>query len=89
MSCDSERGKSTDCFYYIRVETYDVGSHSRGHPMRFIYIYTLIHIYKKENTTGLGKVTCTMTRIRNGKRKKRGEGEMGGQSRVNNDMDSE
>jgi len=25
----------TDCFYYIIMQTYDVGLHSRKHPMEF------------------------------------------------------
>ena len=27
--------RERDCFYYIIVQTYDVGLHSRRHPMEF------------------------------------------------------
>ena len=30
-----ERERERDCFYYIIVQTYDVGLHSRRHPMEF------------------------------------------------------
>ena len=29
------RPKERDCFYYIIEQTYDVGLHSRRHPMEF------------------------------------------------------
>ena len=32
---ERERERERDCFYYIIVQTYDVGLHSRRHPMEF------------------------------------------------------
>ena len=29
------RERERDCFYYVIIQTYDVGLHSRGHPMEF------------------------------------------------------
>ena len=55
-----ERERERDCFYYIIMQSYDVGLHSRRHPMEFdagtspfasfdapIYIYIHIYIYMR------------------------------------------